>query len=356
MSYKSTDYYLLFQTNGVNFFFTDLCTKYYDKFNGVTLSVNNQWRYYVHLRERALAEKAYTSFYKDAETVERSSKRFMEAVDMALKLKAELQNAKTVSLGAFDAFIAQSAILMDEYSKFDHMYTDYLFQDSRGDLSELVQLVQEKKNVFREYINQVFFNEDGYLLLLIQKIAEDRSVPVNELLYSSMDKVRALLSDGVFESEGKDGDDYALVRDNSIFTTFFGSEAKQFIKSFLVEENLSLKDIKGTSVSKKGIYSGSVRKIRIDYANLQESVNALNQVEDGIVLVTESTVPEMLPLMSRSCAVITDMGGMLSHAAITCRELGIPCIIGTKIATQVLNDGDQVEVDADVGVVRIIKN
>jgi len=59
--------------------------------------------------------------------------------------------------------------------------------------------------------------------------------------------------------------------------------------------------------------------------------------------------------MKRAGAVITDEGGITCHAAIVSRELGIPCIIGTKIATRTLRDGDLVEVDADTGVVRILE-
>ena len=53
-------------------------------------------------------------------------------------------------------------------------------------------------------------------------------------------------------------------------------------------------------------------------------------------------------------AVGTDTGGLTSHAAIVSRELGVPCIVGTKIATSVLKDGDMVEVDATKGIVRKI--
>ena len=53
-------------------------------------------------------------------------------------------------------------------------------------------------------------------------------------------------------------------------------------------------------------------------------------------------------------AIITDEGGVTSHAAIVSRELNIPCVIGTKVATKVLENGDEVEVNADVGVVRIL--
>jgi phosphohistidine swiveling domain-containing protein len=69
------------------------------------------------------------------------------------------------------------------------------------------------------------------------------------------------------------------------------------------------------------------------------------------VLTTTMTNPDMVPSMQRSAAVVTDVGGMICHAAIVSRELGIPCVVGTKSATQVLKPGDQVTVDGSTGVV-----
>ncbi|MEY2664432.1 MAG: hypothetical protein RIT04_240, partial [Candidatus Parcubacteria bacterium] len=77
--------------------------------------------------------------------------------------------------------------------------------------------------------------------------------------------------------------------------------------------------------------------------------------EDGSVLVTSMTRPEFVPLMKKAIAIVTDEGGITCHAAIVSRELKKPCIIGTKVATQVLKDGDMVEVDANSGIVRILK-
>lgn len=77
--------------------------------------------------------------------------------------------------------------------------------------------------------------------------------------------------------------------------------------------------------------------------------------KQGDILVTSMTRPEFVPLMKQAAAIITNEGGITCHAAIVSRELKIPCIIGTKVATRVLKDGDMVEVDADNGVVRIIK-
>lgn len=76
---------------------------------------------------------------------------------------------------------------------------------------------------------------------------------------------------------------------------------------------------------------------------------------DGDILVTSMTRPEFVPIMKRAGAVVTNEGGITCHAAIVSRELGIPCIIGTKHATHILHDGDLVEVDANKGVVTILK-
>ncbi len=75
----------------------------------------------------------------------------------------------------------------------------------------------------------------------------------------------------------------------------------------------------------------------------------------GEILVTAMTKPEFVPLMKLSAAIITDEGGIVSHAAILAREFKKPCIIGTKIATKVLKDEDLVEVDAKKGIVKILK-
>jgi pyruvate,water dikinase len=72
----------------------------------------------------------------------------------------------------------------------------------------------------------------------------------------------------------------------------------------------------------------------------------------GEVLVAVMTSPDWVPLMRRAAAIVTDGGGMTSHAAIVSRELGVPCIVGSGRATRVLVDGEVVTVDAREGVVR----
>ena len=79
------------------------------------------------------------------------------------------------------------------------------------------------------------------------------------------------------------------------------------------------------------------------------------ELKKGEILVTTMTSPDFVPAMKRAKAIVTNEGGILCHAAIMARELRKTCIIGTKIATDVIKTGDLVEVDANNGIVKIIK-
>ena len=104
--------------------------------------------------------------------------------------------------------------------------------------------------------------------------------------------------------------------------------------------------IKG-QIAARGFAKGRVRIII--------SKSKIKDFKNGEILVSSMTTPEYVPAMKKAKAIITDEGGITCHAAIVSREMKKPCIIGTKIATRVLKDGDFVEVDADKGVVEIIK-
>ncbi|MEY2664612.1 MAG: hypothetical protein RIT04_420 [Candidatus Parcubacteria bacterium] len=133
-----------------------------------------------------------------------------------------------------------------------------------------------------------------------------------------------------------------LVENNSI-------QIKNAFKSLGYEYDIvdysGVKEIIG-SVACKGKVSGIVKIIM--------SKDKINTISDGDILVASMTTPEYLPAMQKAAAFITDEGGVTCHAAIVARELGKPCIIGTKFATKALKNGDRVEVDAESGIVRII--
>jgi len=115
---------------------------------------------------------------------------------------------------------------------------------------------------------------------------------------------------------------------------------------FLFDEVKAVKEIKG-AIAQMGIVRGKARVIM--------NVSELNKMKKGEILVTYMTSPNFLPAMKLASGFVTDEGGLTCHAAIVAREMKKPCVIATKIATKVIKDGDLVEVDANKGIVRIIK-
>ena len=124
----------------------------------------------------------------------------------------------------------------------------------------------------------------------------------------------------------------------------------RFIKSINLvrgdEIDTNVSELKG-NCARPGYAKGTVKII-----NNPADMEKMNV---GDVLVSHMTDPEIVIAMKKAAAIVTDMGGITCHAAIVSRELGKPCVIGTKVATKVLNDGEMVEVDADKGVVRILR-
>ncbi len=84
-------------------------------------------------------------------------------------------------------------------------------------------------------------------------------------------------------------------------------------------------------------------------------VKDMAKMESGDILVSVATNPELVPAIKKAAAIVTDIGGITCHAAIISRELGIPCVVGTKVATKVLKDGDIIDVSATHGKVDIIQ-
>ncbi|QHS17105.1 phosphoenolpyruvate synthase [haloarchaeon 3A1-DGR] len=96
--------------------------------------------------------------------------------------------------------------------------------------------------------------------------------------------------------------------------------------------------------SSPGVVSGTVRIVtKLDH---------LDQVQEGDILVTEMTMPDMVPAMKRAAGIVTDEGGMTSHAAIISRELGVPAVVGTRTGTKQLENGQRVTIDGDKGTIR----
>lgn len=214
---------------------------------------------------------------------------------------------------------------------------DYLLKDFYDDLDQIT-----KDNYFRRYnpklINKVFKN--------LFQILNSEAIP----------RMRKLKNQSPVKTEKKICQDWL----NQIkqLNKFF-KKARKLSEKVIAIDSLAQflretktdwqpkKEIKGVAVS-QGVAQGRA-KIVLDFDK------DFSKMKKGDILITDETDPTMLPLMLKAKAIVTDTGGLLCHAAIISRELKIPCITGTKIATQVLKDNDLIEVDAKRGLVKILE-
>lgn len=153
----------------------------------------------------------------------------------------------------------------------------------------------------------------------------------------------ACLVDGPELKKRKAGFIVGVLDGNRIMLT--GKMVDELFDYYSVDGASGKGEIAGTCAS-PGSARGKVRIIRGggDFAKLNE----------GEILVAPMTTPDFVVVMKRAGAIVTDEGGLSCHAAIVSRELRVPCIVGTKIATKALKDGELVEVDATNGMVRKI--
>lgn len=261
-------------------------------------------------------------------------------------------------------------LLKSEYRKFSSQ------QSAQIELSKLIKQIEVKRKKFElwlggltreeyklaEFIQQLIDIRDrrkdemAKSVVVIYRVANkffreaglpERLVPFYTL--TEMDKGMGYLKkhrNEIIKRE-KGFTVYVSTKENYEFQ--YGQHEKNIalIKKFYLNQNKNILNngniIKGQSGS-SGKARGRV-KIVCNLALEKE------KFKPGDILVTGMTRPEFVGLMRKAKAIITDEGGVTCHAAIISRELKIPCVIGTKIATQVLRDGDKVEVDADRGVV-----
>ena len=95
-----------------------------------------------------------------------------------------------------------------------------------------------------------------------------------------------------------------------------------------------------------GVVEGLARVIR--------SPDELDQIQDGEILVAPVTAPSWAPVFSKISATVTDIGGMMSHAAIVCREYGLPAVTATGTASSVIKTGQRLRVDGSAGTVELL--
>ena len=224
-----------------------------------------------------------------------------------------------------------------------------LMQDLRLDKElKILIKISEDLTYWQDERKKSSFWATHYFSLVLKEISRRVKIPLELIKQMAVPEVS-----NIFNKRPKINELQKRLKKSVFYWNDIGVEAltgeteDKTIKLLLGHEKLDgIKEIKGLCAS--------IGKV-IGKVKVCKSVTEISKVKQGDILVAIMTRPDYVIAMKKASAIITEEGGITSHAAIVSRELGIPCIIGTKIATKVLKDGMEVEVDADNGIIKIIK-
>lgn len=188
--------------------------------------------------------------------------------------------------------------------------------------------------------------------LLAKKISDKWHISLDQLKYVSIkeiaesetiDTLKVLIAK---RDSGTLG--LAQSHDDTLFRFYTEDKTDHYWRHYLTDKNVDIEaGLRGLVASRSSIIRA---RGKVQIVNNPSEEN----FEEGSILVTQMTSPDYIHLMKKSAGIITDAGGLTCHAAILSRELGIPCIVGTRNATQVLNSGDMVEMDTHGGTIRVL--
>ena len=234
--------------------------------------------------------------------------------------------------------IARGRWIRQETSKYYKQAFDEI-KDSKK-IVDLIDLAREFIYL-QTYRLDVLFSVHYYVYPLFQEIGKRFNLSVRELVYLTGEEIVALLENKhtVGKKEIKNRmRNYALIKENNQYRLLSGDSVEK-----IIQKVIRVSIVRGT-VANEGRAIGR--------AKLVYEVEDMEKVNMGDIVVSVMTLPRLIFALSKASGIITDLGGMLCHAALVSRELGIPCIVGTKNATKVFKDGDLIELNAYEGVAR----
>jgi len=212
--------------------------------------------------------------------------------------------------------------------------------------------LSEEFSILQDVRKKYNFMADHYLELFSKEIENRFNININDVKVLLPDEIRQLI-EGKLEKniilERKPIFVIHAIMDKMEFIT--GKKAEEIKSTYsIIKKTDQSRAIQGVIASRgKSYYFRGVAKILF-------SPKEIDKINEGDILVTTMTSPDYIIAMRKAGAIITDEGGILCHAAIVSRELGITCVVGTGVATRMIKDGDVIEIHGGKGTVKIIEH
>ena len=208
----------------------------------------------------------------------------------------------------------------------------------------------QKLSIWQDERKEVDLKSKHYQNRFLQEFAKRMSLSSEEIYYTTPKEIKEFFRTGKKPSKKQLAGRIKLFVHIATIpfsdVVYEGKDAEDILKAY--ESIGHEKELKGTvaSFGKEHVIRGEANIV------LDPRKSGFRK---GQILVTSMTRPEFVPLMHLAKAIVTDEGGVTTHAGIVSRELGIACIVGTRSATKVLKTGDKIEMDTKTGEIKILK-
>lgn len=282
--------------------------------------------------EQLLETHAKTYFYIDNSwelTKVLTAKDFMQRLKETLKQDTKEVDAEIRSLET-DWHKKQEDLVKKHTISKSLVAVLYLFRNLF-----MLRDKRKKHSLLNNHFYDIFFTRIGGIL----------NLPFSELNSILAEDLREKTTADDLRKKIRQRKEFFLEEYTTKKTTWYAGKEAEGIVGEIQKTFVHHGEIKGTTAS-PGRARGIVRIIKGE--------THFSKFNEHEILVAPMTRPEYVPLMKKAAAIVTDEGGVTCHAALVSRELKVPCIVGTQIATRKLHDGELVEVDADNGIVRVI--
>lgn len=352
------NYELTFKVSGLSFLFTDMLThgfRYLDPL--FTSNQEGQFCQYFTNEKMEYATKYGMTVFSKQNGFREYQANFTKFYEANIKVLNEIIEHRQLSKSSTRQFFKILSKFFTYYSKMDNQFTNlaYLYSEEKPVIKNNLQRLSLFKDKARLWINNSSLDNESQFANLLNRICKEFKIDNSDLECYKVEDIIQLFH-GIFLPDKE-------VQNRKLSYTIYYSEGQKYyitgaksldyINKISARQNMFLNsEIKGqvaNKVQKK--VTGKVRVINVDYSNLDLLNTQINEMIKGEILVAEFTAPELISACRKAKAIVTDIGGLLSHAAIVSREFNIPCLVGTHNAAKILKTGDDVAIDFEIGIV-----
>ncbi len=351
------NYIRMFEFTRLPVLVVDSFVKGYENLEVVAIFDGKWFRSYLPKKHLGKTAQEGIDIYSNQTAFNELKEKFYSYRNRAQEFFENLTQKGKITIDDFTKFFQLWAELYTYYQRTEFFYVDSAYEYSKKD--EETRKILEEFGKFkyegREWLNTVVFTGKRYAEKILEIMARQFSSTKSALFDMTSNEIVDLysghkISNQILHEREKA---YVIGYEKSRVDVLQGEYAKDYFEKIGINSTKETADLKGT-VANRGKARGIARVMIFNFEKVNAIGELIGRMDKGDILITETTSPEWTPACAKAGAIVTAQGGLMSHAAIVSRELGIPCIVGVRDVLKIINDGDIVEVDADNGAVRIL--